>query len=312
MRLGRVRHWVTVGSVCGVAAATFGVAVLTEEDPPVVRIQQTAVSNAVSAVAARDVESYWTPERMAKAAPVTGRDSTSGRTGVAGAARTATTYDGVRTVGALFFNNGAGDRYCTGVVVASRSKMLILTAAHCIHGGRGKGYARKVAFVPQYDRGRRPFGTWPARRLFVHRLWATQSDPDVDYGVVSLHPRPSDKRRIQQVVGSNRIAINRGYVNTVYVTGYPRIRSDRRDRPIRCWTRTSRHSRFQIRMECNGFYGGTSGSPWLLNFNSSTGTGYINGVLGGYLAGGDVHWRSYAAYFDKDIMSLRGYADNHA
>ncbi|HEX2314181.1 MAG TPA: trypsin-like serine protease [Thermomonospora sp.] len=278
------------------------------EDRPPVQLQQAAASEVIGAVAARDVETYWTPERMARAVPVRGRDS--GGVSSAAAERTAVAYGGIPTVGALFFNNGSGDRYCTGAVVNSPSRQLVITAAHCVHGGKGRGYYRNIAFVPKYDRGKRPYGVWTARKLFVHRLWATQSDVDLDYAFISLHPR--NGRKIQHVVGANLIAVNKGYVNTVTVTGYPKITRDRRDRPIWCRTTTRKQARYQIRMECNGFYGGTSGSPWLLRYDSSSRTGYINAVLGGYQGGGSVHWISYASYFDDDLVRLRNYASNHA
>ena len=47
----------------------------------------------------------------------------------------------------------------------------------------------------------------------------------------------------------------------------------------------------QSRSECagdRGDTGGTSGSPWVRNFNARTGTGTIVGVIGGYQQGGDL------------------------
>jgi V8-like Glu-specific endopeptidase len=307
-----MRLWVAVGSSLGVAAATAGAVVLVGDDEPAAQIRQAAASNAISVAAARTVESYWTPERMAKATPVDGRTTTSGGVTATAAAQTARAYGGIPSVGALFFNNGSGDHYCTGAVINSVSQRLVITAAHCIHGGQGRTYFKNVAFAPQYDRGvSKRYGVWTARKLFVHRLWATRSDMDLDYGFISLHAK--DGRNIQPAVGGgNGLAINRGYVNTVNVTGYPKIRFDSRDRPIWCRTRTAKFSRYQIRMECNGFYGGVSGSPWLLNYNTSTHKGYINGVLGGYRGGGSVHWVSYASYFDQDVANLRKYASDNA
>jgi V8-like Glu-specific endopeptidase len=306
-----MRLWVAIGSGCGVVAATVGAVALTKDDEPAARIQQVAASGTISAAAARNVESYWTPERMAKATPVDGRTTTSGGVSTTLAARTAQTYGGIPSVGALFFNTNSGDHYCTGAVINSTSKRLVITAAHCIHGGQGGTYFRNVAFAPRYDRGvSKRYGIWTARKLFVHRGWATRSDIDLDYGFISLHAK--DGQTIQSAVGGNPLAINQGYVNTVNVTGYPRIRYDSRDRPIWCRTKTAKFSRYQIRMECNGFYGGVSGSPWLLNYNTTTHKGYINGVLGGYRGGGSVHWVSYAAYFDQDVADLRRYASNNA
>ncbi|WP_169312986.1 MULTISPECIES: trypsin-like serine peptidase [Thermomonospora] len=312
MRLGRMQLWLAIGSGLTVAATTVGVvAFVRNNDEPAVRVQQVASSGAVSAGAARGVEAYWTAERMAKARPVGAPADPGEVAATGGAARTAKAYSGIPSVGALFFNNGAGDHYCTAAVVNSRSKRLIITAAHCIHGGKGRGYFKNIAFVPRYDRGKKPYGIWTARKMFVPKGWAKRSDPDLDFGFVSLHTK--DGRRIQPAVGGgNKMAVNKGYVNIVNVTGYPSVRRDPRDRPIWCRTKTAKHSRFQIKMACNGFYGGVSGSPWLLNYNTKTHKGTINGVLGGYRRGGNVHWISYAAYFDKDVLKLRAYANDHA
>ncbi|SEG79466.1 V8-like Glu-specific endopeptidase [Thermomonospora echinospora] len=305
-----MRLWVALGSGCGVVAATVGAMAFTGDDEPVAQVRQAADSGVISATAARSVESYWTPERMAKATPVDGRTATSGGVTTTAAARTAQAYGGIPSVGALFFNNGSGDRYCTGAVINSTSQRLVITAAHCIHGGMGRTYYKNVAFVPKYDRGKKPYGIWTARKLFVHRLWANRSDADLDYGFISLHAK--DGRLIQQRVGGNPLAIDQGYRNTVNVTGYPKIKFDSRDRPIWCRTGTAKYARYQVRLECNGFYGGVSGSPWLLKYNSKTKKGYINGVIGGYRGGGSVHWVSYTSYFDKDVANLRKYASNNA
>ncbi|GAA2575777.1 trypsin-like serine protease [Actinomadura fulvescens] len=307
MLKGRKRVTAAVAASTGVIAA--GAGAYAWHDPGTRTAHAQNVSSVeISSTDATATERYWTAQRLAKATPVAPK---------AGAAGQATTlaakskvFGGVPSIGALFFNNGRGDHYCTASVVNSHSRKLLLTAAHCLHGGKGGRYATKIAFVPKYDRGKRPYGTWTARRLVVPQRWSRHGDGDLDFGFVSLNPRAG--RKIQNVVGANTLSINKGFGRRVNVAGYPRIVWDRRDRPIYCVTTTRKQSRYQLRMDCSGFHGGTSGSPWLLNYNTRTRTGSINGVIGGYQGGGNVHWTSYSPYFDKDIYNLRSWADKHA
>ncbi|WP_433326284.1 trypsin-like serine peptidase [Spirillospora sp. CA-294931] len=304
MHMGRMRLAAVAVTSTGIVAAGAGTVFFFQGSEQTRTVADMSASQEVGAAEAGATERYWTPKRMASATPLTGRSAQGAR---AQAGPTAKAYGGIPTLGALFFRNGRGDHYCTASVVHSYSKRLLLTAAHCIHGGKGGGYGRYVAFVPKYDRGKRPYGTWAASKLFVDRRWIAQSDPDLDFGYVAL--KPVRNRRIESVVGANKLAVNQSPGRWTHVAGYPHIRHDRRDRPIYCNVKTRRHSRFQLRMDCGGFYGGTSGSPWLINYSTRTQRGLINGVLGGHQGGGNVHYTSYSPYFDKDVYNLRAAAD---
>jgi len=77
---------------------------------------------------------------------------------------------------------------CGGVVLGSRSRSLVLTAAHCLyHRGRP---LRQLAFLPAYDRGSPPLGVWPAVRTWVPaRYRAKPYSPDLlpyDVGLVGV------------------------------------------------------------------------------------------------------------------------------
>jgi V8-like Glu-specific endopeptidase len=252
-------------------------------------------------------ESYWTPDRMQDATPEDPRapgevpDATS-----RSALRQSTVFHGVPTIGALFFRNGSGDHYCTASVIDSRRRNLLITAAHCIHGGKGRGYASQVAFVPRYDGGRRPYGIWTAKMLIVKWGWIHYSDPDLDFGFVAVNPQHGHE--IANVVGSNRLASDQGFGHTVNVAGYPAGK----DHAIYCRGTAKKQARYQLRFDCAGFTGGTSGSPWLLSYNSKTKTGYTNGVIGGYQRGGKYAYISYSPYFDKDVRELWDDADRAA
>lgn len=308
----RWMRWTAAGGACAGIAAAGAVTVWSAQGDAQGRtVADTSASMRISAADAGDTSRYWTANRMAKATPVDRPNGGApGRSLSAQSIVQSKAFAGVPTIGALFFNNGQGDHFCTASVVQSSSQRLLITAAHCLHGGKGKQYATKVAFVPKYDRGKRPYGTWTAKMLLVDQRWITSTDPDLDFGFIALNDRSG--KTIQKAVGYNRLAINQGVGKTVNVAGYPKIAFDPRDRPIYCRTKTAQQSKFQIRMDCTGFYGGTSGSPWLLNYSYTTQKGDINGVIGGYQGGGNTASRSYSAYFDKDVDNLRAAADKRA
>jgi len=74
--------------------------------------------------------------------------------------------------------------------------------------------------------------------------------------------------------------------------------------PGRCINWTTRQSATQLRFDCGGFTGGTSGSPWVAHFSSRTRTGTIVGIIGGYQAGGDTAAISYSSYLGQAVRQL--------
>jgi hypothetical protein len=60
----------------------------------------------------------------------------------------------------------------------------------------------------------------------------------------------------------------------------------------------------QLAFDCDGYTGGTSGSPWVTGFDPRTRTGTIVGVIGGYQQGGDTPSVSYSAYFGSGVQQL--------
>jgi V8-like Glu-specific endopeptidase len=201
-------------------------------------------------------------------------------------------------VGALFFHGVDGSHYCTASVVASPGRDLLITAAHCINSGKGGGYRQDIVFVPDYRDGQAPFGMWNPARLVVAPQWASSSDPSLDVGFIVL--KPHDGENIQQVLGGSQLRIDSGYRFLVRVTGYPASGSA----PVTCVHLTSRQSASQLRFDCGGYTGGTSGSPWVTHLDPLTRTGTIVGVIGGYQQGGDTPAISYSAYLGDAVQRL--------
>ncbi len=235
---------------------------------------------------------YWTRSRLLGATPWREPGYRPGQPATA-----IPSAPGVR-VGALFEQDASGDHFCTASVVASPGRDLLITAAHCINGGKGGGYRQDIVFIPGYRDGQAPSGIWAPAQLIVAPQWESSSDPDFDVGFVVLEP--DHGKNIEQVLGADQLGIDPGYRNQVRVTGYPASA----DAPITCTGWTSQQSPSQLRFECDGFTGGTSGSPWVTRVDPQTGTGTIVGVLGGYQEGGSTAAISYSPYLGEQVEQL--------
>ncbi|QMU69532.1 serine protease [Streptacidiphilus sp. P02-A3a] len=246
-----------------------------------------AASNGAVAVAVSATPSPWSRQRFEKALSEHG-----------GTSRTARATTGNARVGALFSQSADGDHFCTASVVHSAAGDLLLTAAHCVHGGQGGGYGSDLVFVPGYRGGDTPQGQWPVTRIVVDQRWIASSDPDLDVAFVTVGQVGG--KNIEDVLGGNTLGVDQGFGKVVHITGYPSTAST----PISCFNRTTQQSQYQMRIACTGFPGGTSGSPWLVRFNGTKGVGTVIGVIGGYQQGGDTADVSYSPYFDQDVQTL--------
>lgn len=239
--------------------------------------------------------SYWDHSRLVDARPLWAGQHAAPS---AGPSSDAQTTPAALRVGALFEHDASGAHFCTASVVASPGEDLLVTAAHCISNGDGSGYKSDIVFIPGYNNGAAPYGIWTPARLLVAPQWANSADPDFDVGFIVLQPHNGEN--IQQVLGADQLGYDTGYQYQVRVTGYPTSAGT----PITCVNRTSKESATQLEFDCDGFTGGTSGSPWVTGFDPRTRTGTIVGVIGGYQEGGDTPSVSYSPYFGSGIYQL--------
>ncbi|MEU9045861.1 MULTISPECIES: hypothetical protein [unclassified Kitasatospora] len=200
-------------------------------------------------------------------------------------------------VGAVFTRNADGDHFCTASVVDSAGLNLIVTAAHCVWDPK-LGQRADLVFVPGYRDGDTPSGVWPLLAVTVDDGWKDHADPDMDVAFAVVQAQ--NGQQVQQVLGANRLGVNRGYRVPVKVTGYP----GSSDVPITCSNTTSEQSPTQLRIDCPDYTGGTSGSPWVTDFDPTTRTGTVVGVIGGYQEGGDSPDTSYSSYFGDRVQAL--------
>ncbi|MGN6608366.1 MAG: trypsin-like serine peptidase [Jatrophihabitans sp.] len=185
---------------------------------------------------------------------------------------------------------GQAQHFCTGSVVASPRHDLVLTAAHCVVGD-----GHRLRFVPGLDGSSRPYGTWPVTRVYLRPEWIGGHDDQHDYAFLEVAPIRwhGALRRLQDVVGANRIAAAPANGQRVAVTGYV---AGTGGRPIRCRTSVYYRGAYPA-FDCHGYHGGVSGSPWVDN-------GVVRAVIGGLRQGGCVESTSYSSQFDADLLRL--------
>ena len=204
-------------------------------------------------------------------------------------------------VGALFtVNDGRlGTHFCTASVVDSPAGDLLITAAHCMSRYSASAPAG-VAFVPGYDNGAAPYGTWKVTRVFVDPAWAASASANDDVAFLTV-ARSGSGQAIESVTGGEALSAGPDPAGAVVrVTGYP----DSASQPVSCQNQVTAFGARQLEFDCDGYTDGTSGSPFLVRAAGAAGPDLVIGVIGGYQQGGDSPDVSYAAAFGPAITAL--------
>jgi V8-like Glu-specific endopeptidase len=252
-------------------------------------------AHSVAASAQVGAARYWTKARMESATGLGAAAKKS--TGAAAAIPNPVYFNGVPTVGALFFTTGTESHFCTASVVDSPRGDIIMTAAHCVYG---TSYATNIAYVPEWHNGVSPYGTWPVTSITVASGWIADQNQDLDFAFLTVAPPSGHWMPIQWVTGGLRLGINLPYNERIHVIGY----NNTDDQPELCDTTSSEFEPTQIQFYCNNYWDGTSGGPWIVNYNPRTGTGIVIGDIGGYEQGGDYPYLSYSVYYSWSILAL--------
>ncbi len=217
--------------------------------------------------------------------------------------KTAQHFAGVATVGPLFMPGGYPTLHtCTASVVKTKSRDVIMTAAHCVTGN-GVGYR----FAPGYRNGQTPFGVWSVTAAYGAPRWLSAQDPHRDWAFLTVAPQSINgkTRRIQSVTGGNPLGRTARASDSVTVIGYA-VGSN--DEALRCTTRVYIHNTWPA-FDCGRFPGGTSGSPWL----RKTSSGFvITGDIGGLHQGGCTPATSYSPPLGKPAQHALARAISHA
>ncbi|WP_327228173.1 hypothetical protein OG229_35715 [Streptomyces platensis] len=272
---------------------------------------------------AQELERYWTPERIRSAVPVdavrAGETAQAPLRAPHAAGRSALfapshqVASGVPTVGVFLIRSDDGsatpNQFCSAGAVTSPTKSLVLTAAHCLKGG--KSY-RNVAFVPGYrggasqagEPGERPYGLFPMElgKVWIDERYLSSSpSDDVDFAVLRVGPN-SQGQLLEDAIGRGNTLTTVPAADLarreVTLTGYPGGQKT----PLQCTNATRAFQGRFMEIACDGFRTGVSGGPFLEGFDGSRGN--LVGAIGGYKTGGLQDNISYSAQFDNDVLRL--------
>lgn len=185
-----------------------------------------------------------------------------------------------KTTGRVFFTVTAGsdagrDASCSGTAVTSANKSVVITAGHCVKLN-GAFHANWV-FVPGYDQGSRPNGTWPATTLLTTPQW--NSGENMNFDIAAAVVAPQDGKSLTDVVGGQGVAFNQPRGQQTYAFGYPAGAPYDGSKLVYCGGRTFDDylSSQDQGLSC-GMTGGASGGPWFVRFDTRTGSGLLNSV----------------------------------
>ncbi|MDP9189581.1 MAG: hypothetical protein M3O25_10060 [Actinomycetota bacterium] len=111
---------------------------------------------------------------------------------------------------------GVGDFSCSGTVIASPQRNVVVTAGHCVFGaGTNNQYATNWVFVPGYRYQSKPYGIWPAAGLLATRAWVEGKGFAYDVGMAQL------KGEVENTTGSAGVAFNQSPDQVFDIFGYP-------------------------------------------------------------------------------------------
>lgn len=213
--------------------------------------------------------------------------------------------DGYKSVG-KFFVSVLGLKFsCTAAVIGAS---VIVTAAHCFTGVfSGTRYSTTGwMFAPMWHDNQFPYGKWTVRAVYLAQGWIKTFDPALDYAVVVLNPRAG--RDISSYTGQDSwnpgFALAPGQSAPVRIVGIPLGGLKARVSLTRADAVRAGPGLTVLRASTPGFGNGTSGGPWFDPFSTTTGTGTIVGLTGGYQEGGVSDTPSYADFLSAPFAGL--------
>ncbi|GAA4663569.1 peptidase [Streptomyces chumphonensis] len=321
----------------GVLAAPAGAVDAPDVDAPDVDAPPAVRTAAQSPTAQEEVRAHWTAERMRAAVPLEELAAPGPRTAAPGGPRTGTaasrlpdgpahtveplaptsTSDvGARafpegggpwtgggeittTAGRVFFTYQGRGASCSGNAVNSANGSTVLTAGHCVK--MDGAWHTDWVFVPAYRDGQAPYGRWAAEATLATPQWTASEDINYDVGAAVVGPL--DGQRLTEVVGGQGLAFNGGYHRDMYAFGFPAADPYDGESFIYCSGRSFRDFLLSRDhgLRCD-MTGGSSGGPWLTDFDESSGTGLQTSVN----SFGYVFWpgNMFGPYFGDDARAL--------
>ncbi|MEU3162682.1 peptidase [Streptosporangium sp. NPDC006930] len=180
-----------------------------------------------------------------------------------------------KTAGRVFFTYQGRNASCSASAVTSENKSTVITAGHCVR--MGGAFHGNWVFVPGYQNGDRPHGTWVATTLYTTPQW--NNSEDINYDVASAVVAPLNGKSLTDVVGGQGVSFNQARRRQMHSFGYPAAAPYDGSKLVYCAGRAFDDFLMSrdIGLNCD-MTGGSSGGPWFLDFNESTGLGTLNSV----------------------------------
>lgn len=205
--------------------------------------------------------------------------------------------------GRLFLRFRGRKASCSATLVNTRRLNLAITAGHCLFGLEFGGWAGHVAFVPAYDHGKRPFGTYPAKRLLANTA-GLLGDPNLDLGAVILGR--NSRGRPGHVAGASGWATGISRWRRFSIFGYP-AGAFKAAELRRCVSRSYRANRWSYRLPGPPAVGancdmarGSSGGGWFTSNGAEA--DYLNGLTSYSVR--PARNRIYSPYFGRAALRL--------
>ncbi|MFK4084604.1 trypsin-like serine peptidase [Kribbella sp. NPDC020789] len=261
-----------------------------------------------------EVTSFWTPERMRSAVPMdqllkpkqrlsetvkAGKPATVAPTAFPSGGG-AWTGGGkiVATEGRVFFTYTGRTASCSGTALTSANKSTVITAGHCVK--LDGAFHTNWVFVPAYNNGATPYGTWTAKKTYATPQWVASEDINYDVGAAVVNPL--NGQSLTDVVGGQGVAFNQARGQNMYAFGYPAAAPYDGTKLVYCSGKVfDAFISDGIGMTCD-MTGGASGGGWFLQFSESTGAGIVNSV-NSYKINFIPTWM-FGPYFGADAQNL--------
>ena len=204
-------------------------------------------------------------------------------------------YPAARTNGKVFFTRAGANYVCSASIVNSEGKSLVWTAGHCVVDGRV--WDSNFAFVPSYNNGSRPYGTWYSRQLTTTSAWYYNRDFTQDNGAATMYRNFG--YRIAVYLGGQGIAWNQSANYYTCAFGYPQAPPYTGAYLTEVCGNTYNPGNGTIYMY-SGMTGGSSGGPWFRNFDGNW--GYVNGHNDFIYTNSPSYM--YSPYYGNQVASL--------
>jgi|HubBroStandDraft_1064217.scaffolds.fasta_scaffold185750_1 V8-like Glu-specific endopeptidase len=218
-----------------------------------------------------------------------------------------TTQAPATTTGKVFFTDHTGGNWvCSGSLVNSAGQDLVITAGHCVYGTAGgeipagETWHSNWVFAPDYSNGYAPYGYWSARQLWTLTNYINNDDEPDDLGAALLNTNSNGVKAVA-LLGGQGFAWNQSSSQFVYDFGYPAAAPFNGQTLQYCTNDAGFGWLSDMEfLPCN-FTGGSSGGPWLMDFNGNWGyVDSVNDATGYFFYPGQMG----GLYFGNNAMNL--------